>query len=325
MKSITAALILMLSVLAAAQTGPAAAPSALTPREVAALVQECGARTTRMALRVYNYTYTESAIEYEVGGRGQARRERSKVYEVYPVRGRNWVRVQLSEDGVPFSADKVARERERATKKLVEAEEATQASASPAATGTQPTVRRFTSFGIAVEQHKHGGLSKTYWLIRPTDFFTSHEFYAPRRVILSGREAILLSFRPRPDYTYDRTNVPFKEGIEDYARVMAQLGGRVWLDAADRVIARLEAVPMREVGGAGVASTDAPDASAPLGFELTRLPDGVWVPSLSWYDSYGREDFFWETSTSRAYRYSNFKRFDASVEGVKLETPQERP
>jgi hypothetical protein len=310
----------------AARRQPAASAESLsmTAGEIDALVKECGWRTSRMWGRILDYTYTETDIEYELDQGGRVGRERSKVYEVYPARGRRFARVQVSEDGAGFSAEKIGRERARAVKALTEAEEAearAQARAPVPAGRTQG--RTFQSFWITLERDTHGGASKSYWPVRPTDFLTSHEFYAPRRAILAGRAAILLSFRPRPAYVYDKSNVPFKEGIEDYARVMSQLGGRIWIDGSDKVIMRLEAVPVGEVGR--TAEGDAPDAGAPLGFELTRLPEGTWVPARGWYNSHGREGFFWKTAISRAISYSDFKLFKASVVGEKLDPPSQPP
>jgi hypothetical protein len=302
----------------------------LNAAEIAALINECGARTTHMARRIINYTYTEAAIEYELDTRGQVKRERSKVYEMYPVRGHRWVSVQLSEDGVAFGAEKVGRERERAAKNLVKAEEAQEAQQrkqqSQSTSVLQTSNRKFTTFGIRVERHERGGLSKTHWIIRPTDFFESHEFHTPRTASFKGREAILLGFRPRPGYVYDKTNVTFRDGVEEYGRVVGQLGGNIWIDARDKVLMRLDAMPLSELSRPGTSAVeDAPNDDAPLGFELTRMADGAWVPSRSWYNSYGRENVFWKTGVSRARKYSDFKLFSTRVEGVELNAPRTQP
>jgi hypothetical protein len=303
----------------------------LTAAEIAALVNECGERTTHMAQRIINYTYTEAAIEYELDRRGEGKRERSKVYEMYPVRGRRWVSVQLSEDGVVFGAEKVGRERARAARNLTQAEESQEEEQQrkPQTRSTsvvQSTNRKFTSFGIKVERHEHGGLSKTYWMIRPTDFFESHQFHTPRAVSFKGREAILLSFRPRADYVYDKTRLSFKDGIQEYGRVVGQLGGNIWIDASDKVLMRLDAMPLSELRRpVESAVEDAPNDHAPLGFELARMADGTWVPCRSWYNSYGRENVFWKTGVSRARRYSDFKLFSTRIEGVELNAPQTQP
>ena len=297
------------------QAAKADSPS-LTPEQISALVAECGLRTTQMTARIFDYTYTETGFEYELDKTGKVRVTGGKTYEIYPVRNRRggYVRVQVGENGSPLGEEKIARERERAAKSLAEAEAAA-GNAPPAASPARvSTPKAFASFGIGVE--KRGGLSKTIWSIRPTDFLVSHDFYAPARTVYEGRAAILLSFRPRPGYVYDSTNVPFKDGVEDYVRVMSQLGGRVWVDAEEKVIVRLEAFPSSEPGRQG-----AQPAESPLGFETRRLPDGTWVPERSWYNSYGRENFFWKTAMSRERKYDDFKRFGVNVGDEKLDAP----
>lgn len=307
------------------RTDPAAEPLKLTTSVITALVNECGQRTTRMTWRLYDYTYTETDTDSELDKSGQVIRERSKVYEVNPVfigKKSYWVRVQIAEDGVALSNEKVSRERERVVKELTQAEESVareEKQAKPAG----PYKQRFSSYGIRVE--KRSGMSRTIWYINPTDFLRSHEFYEPRRLVLNNRETILLSFRPRPDYVFDKTNVPFSQGIEDYGRVMSQLGGKLWIDMTDKVIARLEAMPVGEMDETGVAAKNSTSVNAPLRFEFTRLPNGTWVPSRSWYNSYGREKVFWKTAISREQMYSGFKLFKTSVEVEKLEPSPEKP
>lgn len=298
----------------------------LTPAEIASLVNECGERTTQMTRRIFDYTYTLTALENEVDKRGQVTREKSKVYEMSPFRvGRKgeFARVQVSEDGVPFSTEKISRGRERAVKQITEAEEKEgQVGERPATGEYKPT---FRSYSIVLVQNQLGGAAKSYYPVRPTDFLVWHEFYAPRRTVFKNREAILLNFRPRPGYVYNRTNVPFSGGIETFGRVMAQLGGRVWIDAVDKVIMRLEVVPIAEMNLAGASSTDAPNANVPLGFELMRLPNGTWVPSWNWYNSYGREKIFWKTGMSRARKFSDFKLSSTEVKDITIDEPKSQP
>lgn len=291
-------------------------PSRLSAAEVAALVDECGKQTTRMTGRMYSYGFNEVDYDYERDKAGAVKGEHSKSYEVAPVRaGRrySWTHVQVGEDGARFSEEKIARERERVVKQITDAE-AEAARPQSQDHSPRPYVERYSSYGIRVE--KRGGVSRTLWYVTPTDFLVWHEFYAPRRATYNGREAILLNFRPRAGYVFDRTNVRFPEGVEEFGRVMGRLGGRLWIDARDRVLVRLEAAPAEEV-----AQGDAPDPNAPLGFELTRLPNGTWAPLVNWYNSYGRENVFWKTSANRVVKFSDFKLFTTSDEGEKLDAP----
>jgi hypothetical protein len=304
--------------------GASGQPVKLTPDDIAKLINECGAVTTQMTGRLYDYTFNETDNEFVIDKEGRIKSEQSRVFEVYPLKignRRKWVYVQVSENGVPLSPERLARERDRAAKQTMELEQ--QASTAPASQINAPYKPRFSSYGIRVE--KHSGLSKTIWFINPTDFLVSHDFSAPQRVTFVGRETLLLNFRPRPGYLYDKTNVPYPDGVEDYGRAMSQLGGRIWIDAADKVIVRLEANPSRDVNEPGAAANTVPDANAAVWFELTRLPSGIWVPSVSRYDSHGREDVFWKTPISRSRKYSDYKLFKTTAEVEKIEAPPGKP
>lgn len=303
----------------------------LTGEQIARLVEKCGERTTRLsAIIFYNYSFAQADIEYETDKRGRATGEKSKVFEMYPVRGRSPVRVQLSENGVPLGAEKIRRERERAAAELLEAERKSaqtqngQPLAAAAATTTQTSSKRFSSFGIVLTQRSFGG--KTNLPIRPTDFLISHDFYDARRTTLGGRETVLLSFRPRPNFVFDKSSLTFQEGIDEFNRVMTQLGGRIWIDAADQTIARLEAAPARESNFAETVKSDEPNDDVPLGFESNRLPNGVWTPRRSWLNAYGRETVFGKLSVvNHAHGYSDFKLFQTEVKDARTNAPEAQP
>lgn len=306
---------ILLSTLLPAHSITVQQPVTWTTAEIASLINECGVRTTRMTGRLYNSTFHVTDTDRVIDKRGQVKSEQSKVFEVYPTNIgnlRKWIYVQVGENGLAFSDEKIARERDEAIKQTQKLEQ--QASMAPASQTTTLYKPRFSSYGIKVE--KRGGLSRTIWFINPTDFLTSHDFYAPQRVSFNGRETFVLRFRPRPGYVYDKTNVPYPQGVEDYGHVMSQLGGRIWIDALDKVIARLEARPSREFNDSADPN---PDQNAPVWFELTRLPTGTWAPSVSSYNSYGREDVFWKTPISRSLKYSDYKVFKTTAEVEKIQ------
>jgi hypothetical protein len=122
----------------------------------------------------------------------------------------------------------------------------------------------------------------------------------------------MLNFRLKPGYVFDKTNVPYPVGIDDYGKAISQLTGRIWIDAADKVIARLEASPAREV--ATLETSNTPEANVALIYELKRRENGTWVPIAARYNSYGREDVFWKTATKRSLTYADFKVFKTTAD-----------
>src|SRR5262245_41346342 len=87
--------------------------------EIAKLIDECGLRTSQMTGRLYNYTFHATDIEYVLDKQHRVNSEQSRTFEVYPINvgnRRKWIYVQVGENGVPLSAQKIASERERAVK-----------------------------------------------------------------------------------------------------------------------------------------------------------------------------------------------------------------
>ena len=291
----------------------------LTAAEITKLIDECGSRTTEMAARVYNYSFVQTEVYKAFDKKGSVKDEYTKVFEVYPItiNGRaRIIYVQLSENNMPFSAEKIAAQRERAARETMDLEKQSRTSAL-----VSPYRVRFWSYGIKAE--KHARMSRTYWYIRPTDFLLGYDFFSPQRVTIGGRETVMLSFRPRPGYIYDETNVPYPQGIADYAGAMSQLGGRIWIDAIDKVLLRVEARAASEPPDAN--SNDPAKPATAFLFEFQRQPNGTWLPSRNTYNSFGREHIFWKTSMSRSVTYSDYKLFKTTADVDKTEPAPQKP
>jgi hypothetical protein len=280
-----------------------------TPDEIAKLIDECGLRTTVMANRLFNYSFNQTSTDEVLDNTGRIKNSESKLYEVYPIAIGRRVRliyVQIAENGTPLSADKIERQRQRAAK---ETEELEKLANTPIST-TSAFKYKWWSYGIKVE--KRSGLSHTHWYLLPTDFLRSSEFFAPRRAELGGRETLVLNFRLKPGYVFDKTNVAYQEGIADYGKAMSQLAGRIWIDATDKVIVRLEASPTREM--TKLHASETPETNVAVSYDSKRLADGTWVLFEAQYNSYGREDVFWKTPLKRSLIYSDFKAFKTTAD-----------
>jgi hypothetical protein len=309
----------LLNALAFAQTltlPPTPPPSSsgellrLTPAQILELVNDCGERTASMQARIFDYTYTHTSTFRERDKRGQVTRELISVLEAYPVRGRRFAYVPVSGNGEPISRKRIERARERATRELQQDEKRI-ASAQNRPDAPQPENQVTHYFGIFYDRQT--GLTRKRFSIVPTDLLGTHDFYAPRRAIFNNREVIILSFRPRADAAANDLS----------ARLRARLGGRIWIDAKDRVLVRLEALPVTELTDVEVSTALAPDANAPVLFEWARLPNGTWMPSLNLINSYGREAVFEDIKFDFFYRLSNFILFSTDIERVEIKPPKE--
>jgi len=84
---------------------------------------------------------------------------------------------------------------------------------------------------------------------------------------INGREAMVWSFRPKPGYKAKTMG----------GRVYEAVTGKIWLDKAERQLARIEAEVTRDVGIGGFLAK----IEKGTRFELsqTRIEPGCWLPS----------------------------------------------
>ena len=233
--------------------------------------------------RISEYTFTLKETRREVDGRGNVKKETVRVYEVYPLLGpkRLSVRKLVSEDGVPLSPDRAAKEEARVAGIIARAER---------------------------EKEKRDG-TQSDDEFKITDFFKVCEMVSPRYEDFRGRRTLVFDFRPRPDYRP-------RNRVES---VIARLGGTIWIDVEDKQVARLEARLLRDfkIGGGLIASFR---PGAAIVFEQTRLPEGVWLPRFAEFNIAARLFLFSKVELNSTLEYGDYRRFNTRVEGVKIET-----
>ena len=295
----------------------AARPPAAVARQTAesldapALVLEVARNEKAMLARRLEYTWTATVTDREVNGRGRVTKQTVNVYEVYPVRG-EFARKLLERDGVPLPREQAERELKRAAARLEKAarEEQRRAESKPpppdAASDAQAqNPLGIPSFGFSTGHRESSGLGSTEILMSVWRFFRYCEFARPRVVSLGGREAFALDFRPRADFR------PADELQKPYAR----LRGRVWIDAADLTVARLEAWP-------DGARADIPEPA--VVFEHERLAEGVWIERFVRIKTYGHREIFNGIELDFTKQVTNLKRFSSVAGDDKLDAPPDQ-
>lgn len=248
-------------------------------------LQEAERNQAELERRVSEYTFMLKETERELNERGEVKKETVRVYEVYPLLGPKKISVRklISENGVPLSPERAAKEERRVAEEIARAER---------------------------EKDKKDDRDEEEDF-KVTDFFRICEMVSPRYEEFRGRRTLVFDFRPRVGYRP-------RNRIES---VIARLGGTVWIDVADRQVARLEARLLRDFKVAGgLLASVRPGAS--VVFEQTRLPDGVWLPRLAEFNLAAKILFFAKIEMSNRLEYSDYKRFGTAVEGIKIESPR---
>jgi outer membrane lipoprotein-sorting protein len=97
-------------------------PGAKEELDVAALLLEVGRNQDEIDNRVSEYSFKQTEIDREINGKGELKKETVKVYEIYPLPNREPVQKLISENGVPLSAERAAKEDRRVQEEFAKAE-----------------------------------------------------------------------------------------------------------------------------------------------------------------------------------------------------------
>lgn len=276
---------------------------------VGTLLSETDARGAAMHRRLLDYTYTLKKVRRELNDRGGTKEEEADTFEAYPIRGEHLL-VRISKNGRESPGWLVERERQNVGRALQQIEEATAKDAEAVAALARP---RWMAVGV-------GGRVRgkpVYVVVDPAEFLHSCEFYAQRRERVAGRETIILDFRPRPGAPLP----PSKS-------YLATLVGTVWIDAEDLAIVRIEArpspaaspLPTAAASLLPVANAQPPRASLVL-YQQTRLPTGVWAPTLIRINSGGDAALFGGLNWDVVLEFSDYKEFSTGVQSIEFPPP----
>lgn len=264
---------------------------------VAELLREVGRNQKEDDERVSQYTYTRRETRREINDKGEVKKEKVSVYEVYPVAGAGAVEKLVSEDGASLSAERAAKEEKRVAEEITKLEAGREKTKQK-----RERARREAAKKGKAEEDDDPDLGT---------FLRVCEFVSPRRERFRERDAVVFDFRARPGYK------PKNRGES----VASKLAGVVWIDPADKQIMRLEArlVEGYKVGGGLVASLRPGSAMV---FEQTRLEDGVWLPKFQQINFAAKLFLFAGIRLDATREYGNYKRFSTRAGDEKLDAPK---
>src|SRR5215203_3510347 len=186
-------------------------PAATENLDVAALWREVIANQDELDKRVAEYAFRQTETDREINSKGELKKETIKVYEVYPLPNRQPVQKLMSENGVPLSAERAAKEDRRIQEEFAKAERE-----------KEKDEKRVAQRRAEREKKKADGEDTT----DISSFLKACEFISPRRELLSGRETIVFDFWPREGFKPKNTE----------ESLIAKLVGVVWIDPVDKQV-----------------------------------------------------------------------------------------
>lgn len=286
-------------------------PQSAEALNVPALLREVSRNQDGIDERVSEYTFTQKITEREINGRGETKKETVRVYEVYPLPNRRPVTRLISEQGVPLSPERAAKEEKRVTEELVRAEQNRE---KDKLKREQEKQKRQREREERARKNGGGGASEAEEgddeELGISQFLRACEFVSPRMERFRERDAVVFDFRPRTDFR------PASREEE----IISKLVGVVWIDPVDRQVMRLEARLSEGFKmGAGLLLKLNPGAAFVM--EQTRMSDGVWLPRFAQINLSVRVLLFGGGTVNNTYEWSDYKRFDAETSGYKIGSP----
>jgi hypothetical protein len=286
-------------------------PPADATLDIPALLRDLSKNQEETDKRINDYTFTRKVTERELDDKGVLKKEKVTVFEVYPFVGYGWVHKLVSENGVPLSPEREAKELKRVAEELEKAERE-----APKRLDKRERERARQREKRRAKAAKSGGAvedEEDEDDVGISTFLRACEFVSPRRERFRERDVIVFDFRPRAGFK------PSNGGES----LVSKLSGVIWVDPADRQVMRLEArlVDSFKMGGGLLASIK--PGSAFL-FEQTRLEDGIWLPRYSQVNASARVMLFKGLSINETNEFSDFKRFSTKTGEHKLEEPKKQ-
>jgi hypothetical protein len=267
-------------------------PAATETLDVAQLLREVSRNQDELEDRVSEYAFTQTETDREINGKGELKKETVRVYEVYPLPNREPVQKLISENGVPLSPERAAKEDRRVQEEFVKADREKDKDAKKAAE------RRAEQ-----EKKREEGTE-----ISP--FLRVCEFVSPRRETLEGREAIVFDFRPRAGFR--------PKNREE--SLIAKLVGVMWIDPVDKQVIRLEARLAEGFKMAGGLLVSLKPGAA-LVIEQTRTAQGVWLPRFAQINLSVKVLLFAGGEYNKTIEWSEYRHFVGDVKGYKIDAP----
>jgi hypothetical protein len=273
-------------------------PASTENLDVTTLLREVARNQDDTENRVAEYSFKQTETDREINSKGELKKQTVKVYEVYPLPNREPVEKLISENGVPLSPERAAKEEKRVQEEFLKAEREKEKDAQEAARRRADREKKNQK-----DEEEEGNPAISL-------FLRACDFVSPRREMFAGRESIVFDFRPRAG---------FKPKTREES-LIAKLVGVVWIDPVDKQVMRLEArlaEGFKMAGGLLVSLKP----GAGLVMEQTRMVQGVWLPRFAQINLSVKVLLFAGGDYHKTIEWSDYKHFSGDVKDYKIEAP----
>lgn len=246
------------------------------------LLNEANKNGVTLYQKLLGYTYQLRKVQHTLNEEGNPAKEDFQDYEAYPVRGRH-VLIKIADNGKKLADWEVEQERKTAGGELERAE-----------ADKNTEIKNYLTAAVSGSYRgKYAGL-----LIDPMAFLQVCDFTDARTEILAGREMIALDFTPRIG-----AKLPTAKAFT------TNLLGTIWIDANDKIIARIEAkniIPGLDKAGKPLRVSPEPK----LVYQQIKLPSGEWFPSVIRMNADGDGSAFYGLNWDVVFEFTDYQRFN---------------
>jgi hypothetical protein len=223
------------------------------------------------------YTFMEKQTERRLDGDGHVTKVTSSSYEVYPsAEPGHTYRKLVERDGKALPVDDLAKEDSKQNEK-----EARAAARSP-----EVQAERRRKEAEAIEE-----------------IFRLYDIRIVGREAVEGREAILVTFAPRPGV----------ETATKAGKVLKKFSGRAWIDEADRQLVRVEAELTDDLFfGFGILAKVRKGSHAEM--QRRKVNDEIWLPAEARFIGRARLFLVKGLNIDTLSQYSDYKKFTVATE-----------
>ena len=268
--------------------------------DVVSLLREVSRNQDQLEQRFTEYSFMQKDTDREISGKGELKKETIKVFEVFPISNREPVMKLISENGVPLTGERAAKEQKRVEQEFAKAER-----------DKEKDEQRVQKYRAERERQraakaKEGDDDD----VTISQFLKIHEFVSPRRERFRERDAVVFDFRPRPGFKPHNRE-------ED---LISKLVGVAWIDPVDKQVMRLEARLAEGFKMAGGLLVNLRPGAAFV-MEQTRMNEGVWLPRLAQINLSVKVLLFGGGDFNKTIEWSDYKHFSGDVGDYKLDAP----
>jgi hypothetical protein len=269
--------------------------------DVVALLREVSRNQDELEKRFTEYSFVQKDTSREITGKGELKKETTKVFEVFPIANREPVMKLISENGVPLSGERAIKEQKRVEEEFLKAERDKDKDAQRVEKNRAERDRKKAARAKEGEDDD----------VEISQFLKVHEFVSPRRERFRDRDAVVFDFRVRPGF----------KSSNRQENLISKLVGVVWIDPADKQVMRLEARLAEGFKMAGGLLVNLRPGAAFM-MEQTRVAEGLWLPRMAQINLSVKVLLFGGGDYNQSFEWSDYKHFSGDVGDYKLDAPK---